>query len=296
MIKFLTCHCKKLLIGLFFVFQTIIGQELQEVAKLPKVINESSGIEMATKNTFWTFNDSGDKSRLFEIDKQGNLLRTVRIKNAHNRDWEDITRDTEGNLYIGNIGNNRNASRDLKIFKVKNSDLLKNTTVEASVISFFFEDQKAYPPKGNKMNFDCEAMFWANGNLYLFTKHRSYPTATNVYKIAAKPGNHSAKKIGTFKTGKKDGKKNAYGGFWITGGDISPDGKKICLVNEDKLYVFYDFKNDDFFGGKSKIFDLGKKTQKEAVCFGSNKEVFITDEYWSRSKKGGKLYKLKLDF
>lgn len=276
------------------IISDLSSQDLKLVTKLPSLVDETSGIEAVDKNSFWTFNDSGGNSEIYQIDIHGKLLRTLKIYNGWNRDWEDMSKDDKGNLYIGNIGNNSNATKDLTIFKISNPEKTESDSTSAMIISYFYEDQVSYPPSTNKRNYDCEAMFWYKTNIYLLTKHRSFPTATNLYKIPAKKGNHKAKKIDTFYTGKKSGKPNDFGKFWVTSAAISPDGKKMCMINENKLWVFYDFKKDHFFQGKYIKIKLGDRTQKEAVCFVTNDKIFITDEYIKKKNSGGNLYKLKL--
>lgn len=271
------------------------SQELELVAKLPRLINESSGVEISSENHIWTFNDSGGNAELYLIDTIGNLLKTLKITNSWNRDWEDITKDNSGNFYIGNIGNNSNSTKDLTIFKIPNPEKVQSDEVTATIISFSFEDQTEFPPSQDYMNFDCEAMIWHNDNIYLFSKHRSFPTATNLYRIPATEGEHIAKKIGTFYTGKKYGTPKDYGSHWVTAVAISPNGKKICLINGSKLWIFSNFEDDNFFDGECIEIDLGENTQKEGVCFVSDDLIYITDEYWLRSDIGGNLYKLNLN-
>ena len=286
--------CQFIILFIFLNNTSLWSQELKKKAKLPKFIHESSGIESDENNHFWTFNDSGGNSEIYQIDVDGNHLRTLKISNGWNRDWEDITKDKKGNLYIGNIGNNSNASKDLTIFKIPNPNDIKSDSVSAKIISFYFEDQVSFPPSKKHMNFDCEAMFWFNQHIYLFTKHRSSPMATNSYKIPAKAGKHKAKKIDTFFTSKKSKKRNDFGKFWVTSAAISPNGERMCLINGSKLWLFYDFKKDHFFDGKHIKIDLGKTTQKEGVCFTSNDKIYITDEFSGKNKRGGNLYSLKL--
>lgn len=282
-----------LLFGLMII-SNVSSQDLKLVTKLPSIVDETSGIEAVDKNSFWTFNDSGGNSELYQIDIKGKLLRTLKIYNGWNRDWEDMTKDDKGNLYIGNIGNNSNATKDLTIFKIPNPEKIEADSTSARIMSYFYEDQDSFPPPSDKLNFDCEAMFWYKNHIYLLSKHRSFPTASNLYKIPAKAGNHKAKKIDTFYTGKKSGKSKDLGKYWVTAAAISPDGKKMCMINENKLWVFYDFKKDHFFKGKHIKIKLGKRTQKEAVCFVTNELIFITDEYNKNKKTGGNLYKIKL--
>jgi hypothetical protein len=273
----------------------LLGQDLITIAKLPSIINESSGIEETGENSIWTFNDSGGSAELYHCDTIGNLLRTLKINNAWNRDWEDITQDLEGNMYIGNFGNNNNTNKDLTIFKIQNPDKILTDTTSANKISFLFEDQYSFPPSRDSLNFDCEAMFWFKKNLYLFTKHRTLPMATNLYRIPDIAGHHVAKKIGAFYTGKASGSEHQLFDYWITAADISPDGTRICLVSGNKLWVFYDFSGDNFFDGKHVKIDLGGNTQKEAVCFVTNNVLYISDEYWTNRGMGGNLYKINID-
>ena len=282
------------LLGLFFP-KDLVSQSLELLAELPSMVHESSGIIASGEDKFWTFNDSEGEPELYQFDLKGNQIRTLKIFNAWNRDWEDICRDDKGRVYIGNIGNNANTNTDLRIFVIPDPDKVSEEAVFAEVISFSYEDQTAFPPSSDSMNFDCEAMIWLNNNIYLFTKHRSPPWATNVYRIPARSGHHTARKIRTFLTGEAKAYENEPADYWITAADVSPDKGKVCLLSHNKLWVFYDFTGDDFFGGKSKIYEFDESTQKEAVCFINNEELFITDEYQFIFRRGGNLYRFKID-
>ena len=126
--------CSLLAAGMLLSTLTMNGQDLRLVTQLPKKVHETSGIELTGPDQIWTFNDSGGEPELYLCDTSGQLLRTVRIQNAWNRDWEDITQDDAGNFYIGNIGNNNNSNTDLTIFKITNPDATSDSVVEAEVI------------------------------------------------------------------------------------------------------------------------------------------------------------------
>lgn len=112
-------------------------------------------------------------------------------------------------------------------------------------------------------------------HLYLCTKNRTVPFdgKTHLYRLPDAPGEYIAEKIGTFDTGG-----SLFLNFWITAADIRPDGSRLCLLSSDKMWVFYGFTGDDFFGGQVLRFDLPPTTQKEAVCFLTETELYITDE------------------
>jgi hypothetical protein len=50
--------------------------------------------------------------------------------------------DKEGNLYIGDFGNNENKREDLCIYKIAKDSLLKNTTKASYKVSFDPEQKK----------------------------------------------------------------------------------------------------------------------------------------------------------
>lgn len=271
-------------------FNLLHSQSLRTIVKLSSQVEETSGIEETGKNEIWTFNDSGGTAQLFKTDTLGNILKIVDINGAWNRDWEDIAKDDNGNFYIGNIGNNSNSETDLTIFKIPNPDLASGNSVEANVIYFSYPDQYNFPPADDKRNFDCEALVWYEGYLYLCSKNRTAPFdgITHLYRLPDEPGTYTAEKISSFDT---DG--NDTFTYWITAADISPDGSKFALLSSDKMWIFYDFSGDDFFSGSSIQINFPSSTQKEAMCFVSNSEVYITDESWDPD--GLRLYSLVFD-
>ena len=267
-----------------------VAQTFTTLATLPLEIPEASGLEITGPNELWTFNDSGGEAILYGCDTMGNLFRTIELTNAWNRDWEDITQDNQGNLYVGNFGNNDNDETDLSIFKIPPPGSIAGDMVMAEVITFAYEDQTAFPPPDDSQHFDCEALCWFQGQLYLFTKDRSDPFAgeTHLYRLPDTPGTYTAERIGTFVHGGDIAQLN-----WITAADLSPDGSKLALLSTDKLWLFHDFSGDDFFGGQYLRIDLPFVSQKEAVCFASETRLLITDELVG-GLLGGKLYALDI--
>lgn len=282
-------NCMKKIIS-FFSFLLLIScqnfGQLTFVADLPKSLKEVSGVEFIDKTNYvWIINDGGNKSELYKISKKGNIKKDIKIK-SKNKDWEDLTSDEKGSLYIGDFGNNGNYRKDLRILKI-NKKQLKKKSVEPDKIEFYFENQKEFPPKKENMYFDCEAFFYFKKHLYLLTKsrvHKKYGK-TFLYKIPAKKGKHIAKLIGEFENCNDLE-------CWITSADISSDGKKVVLLSQKNILIFTDFKDDDFFSGKLKIIELKHRTQKEGICFKNNNTLLITDE--KAHGEGGNLYELKL--
>jgi hypothetical protein len=249
---------------------------LRKVTTLPSIVQETSGIEISNPLCIWTHNDCGGEPELYKIDTFGTLIKTIVIKNAQNTDWEDMTSDGKS-YYIGDIGNNANSRKDLKIYKIPNPENIAGDNVEAEIISFSYSNQNQFPPDNAYKNFDAEALISFDSSLYIFSKNYTNPFTgyTYLYKIPAKPGQHLATLLDSFKTG--IGYKEQW---WVTAADMSPDAKKLVLLSSDKLFVFTDFTSDNFFKGKMKTIDLGSFTQKEAIAFYTNTEFYITDEYF----------------
>ena len=271
------------------------AQPLEHITELPDKLFESSAVETANDGTIWTLNDSGGEAAIYKCDLFGNISRTVYLNGRQNRDWEDMCRDDEGNIYVGDIGNNSNNYRYLYIYKIPDPDLHQKGKTDSEEIRFYFEDQKSYPPRQKNRNFDCESMFWFNDSIYLLTKHRTMPMATNLYVIPAKPGKYVAKKRGHFKTGQAATDEHPFFDYWICSADISPDGKKVALLTGNKVWIFHSMNGSNFLDGHYELIPLGPNTQKEALVFKNNDELWITDEYWRDRKKGGNLYCLKLE-
>ena len=96
----------------FFVFSFIFFScntgDLKVIIDLPLTLSEVSGLETDTNtDLLWMVNDSGNKPILYGLNLAGDIIKSIKI-NAKNRDWEDLTTDPEGNIYIGNFGNNDN--------------------------------------------------------------------------------------------------------------------------------------------------------------------------------------------
>ena len=277
------------LFALSFCTNADSNADFTTLFELPQIIKESSAVEVTeNSNLIWTLQDRGNDSEIFGLDNKGKIAQRATILNIKNVDWEDLTSDKEGNLYIGDFGNNKNDRQDLAIYKLAAADLTQKEINISSKISFYLPEQKAFPPKKSNRIFDVEAFFIFKNNFYLFTKNRSskFDGITSLYRVPNKPGNHAAALISSFKTCEN------FNHCAITSADISPNGQTIALLSSDQVWLFSHFKNDDFFKGKMKNIQLPTFTQKEGICFVDENTIYITDE--KDKKTGGNLYKLNL--
>jgi hypothetical protein len=236
--------------------------KITKIGKLPAVANESSGLANAKRpDSFWTHNDSGGKPELYEIDEKGKLLSVRPVTNASNVDWEDLAEDNDGNVFIGDFGNNGNARKDLTIYKLPKDQLT------AEKITFSYTSQTEFPPSQEKRYYDSEAFFHYNSQLYLFSKNRSTKDdLVHLYKLSDRPGNYQLSATDSISINTQ-----------VTSADISPDGKTFALLTYGKVLLFSIENGEVNFKRPLGCFRMVKK-QAEALLFLNNNHIMITNE------------------
>jgi hypothetical protein len=236
--------------------------KVSKIGRLPAIVDESSGLARNEKSgSFWTHNDSGGKPELYEVDKEGNLLSTRSVTEARNVDWEDLAQSSDGTLYIGDMGNNNNARRNLTIYT------LPPDGSPTSTITFNYADQKDFPPAREKLNFDCEAFFYHNDYLYLFSKNRSKPAQTvKLYALPASPGNYTIA-----------AQDSVLISTQVTSADINPSGTTFALLTYGKILLFGVSHGIINFKNPQDCIKIGKM-QAEAIIFLNDNDLMITNE------------------
>jgi len=265
------------------------SDDLKILYSLPKKLKEVSGITYFSETKIlYTLEDSGNDNKVYALNSDGKIGKTITITNAVNVDWEDITKDKNDNLYIGDFGNNDNKRQDLCIYKVNKKELDKDNAVAEYKVSFSYPEQNEFPPKKKELFYDVEGFFEYQNYFYLFTKNRSkgFDGTAFIYKILNAPGTQKAIKIGELKTC------DNYNHCVLTSASISPDGKKIALLSHDKVVLLQNFQGDLFHKGTQTEISLNHFSQKESVAFKDNTTLLIADE--KTGKLDGNVYELKL--
>ena len=281
---------KRPLLLLFLTVQVGCSQIgiLDQMAPLPRSLNECSGMVSYDGKSVWVLEDGGNADKLRKLDTQGQLLASLEVKNGRNEDWEALTKDHKGYLYIGDFGNNSNERKDLVVYRVPDPNTAVGDSVLAEKIEFSYPDQHKFPPKKSKRNFDVEAFFHFGDSLYLITKNRAEPfdgTAT-VYRIPDVPGAYQAETLARLTL--CDDARTCI----ITDAALSPKGDRLVLLSYGKLFVYEAFSPSRLGQQKGRMIELKTNTQLEAVCFASDTLLYLADE---RSLgRGGYLYRLPL--
>jgi len=258
---------------------------------LPKKLKEVSGIALShDKNIIWAIEDQGNKNMVYGLNRQGKQVADVLVENAENNDWEDITKDAQGNIYIGDFGNNDNNRQNLAILKLDLQDASQKTTKTIQTTKFHYEGQTEFPPKKSNWLYDCEAFVEMNGNFYLFTKNRSkgFDGTFLVFQVPNKEGEFEAKLIGKLKLAGK------YSDAAITSAAINSTNDKIVLLTHKNIHVLSGFTADNFNTAKIEKVPLNHNSQKEAIVFLDDKTLLIADE--KDKETGGNVYRFEFDF
>ncbi|MFB0944910.1 MAG: hypothetical protein QMB24_01935 [Spirosomataceae bacterium] len=231
--------------------------KISKIGKMPIQVDESSGLETAGENEFWTHNDSGGEAKLYKITSEGKLLDSLEVDGAKNVDWEEVTQDDKGNLYVGDFGNNRQSRKDLTIYKINGN--------KTERITFRYADQTAFP--ANPPKFDCEAMFWHQDSLYLFTKNYTKKNhVTQLYALPDKAGDYEISPKGSWEIE-----------TMVTAADISPNGKEFALLTYGKVLIFNIVNDKIDFSSPRTCFKTRLK-QTEAIIYKNDRELIFSNE------------------
>jgi hypothetical protein len=237
-------------------------------------LNETSGL-VKQNNNFWSHNDDTDR-KIYRIDTASTAIyQRVTISNSTNIDWEDIT-SGNGHIFVGDVGNNGGNRTNLRFYKIPESDITDSTmSVNAGIINFTYSDQVDFTVNHNNNFYDCEAFFFMNDSIHMFTKGW-VNRWTKHYVLPADTGNQIAQLVDSFNVG-----------CLVTSAAIQGDSVIVLLglnysgTNSCYLWVHNKFSGLDFFSGNNRRFYLGNAFsigQMEAICFTDTNKGFITNE------------------
>ncbi|MDO7846118.1 hypothetical protein Q5H92_07120 [Hymenobacter sp. M29] len=238
--------------------------KVQKIGRLPRSMRESSGLARAdTLATFWTHGDGGTLAQLTQFGLPGAVRRRLDLAPLPNVDWEDLARDAVGRLYIGDFGNNRSQRLDLAIYRLS----LRGGRPVVDTIAFRYPDQRAFPPGRGRRNFDCEAFYWYQDSLHLFSKDRSRRQLTKHYVLPARPGRYVAALRDSIRLGRP-----------ITAADISPDGRTVALLGYGGVFFLTNAPGRRLFDGPKRFRALPRTGQAEGLVFESDSVFLVSNE------------------
>ena len=272
-----------LILVLLFTNTMDFGQK-KKITKLPEHLKEISGLTFLNDTVLVAHNDSGNYPSLYFLNLQGKQIHKVTVENATNKDWEDITSDGKGNIYVGDIGNNDYNRTDLCIYKISGKEILTKETIKAEKINFSYPDQKLFPPDKKDFHYDSEGIAFSNDSIYIYTKCCTEPWdgKSYCYTLPCKAGTYKANKKYELVIGKTGWWKDA-----VTAVEIKNQKHYLLTYNRIVIYELID--------GKI-LFDtrilLGTISQNEALAINSKGLIYMADEK-NKLLGGGYLYSIK---
>ena len=278
---------------LLIIFSCSNGQEkaeyenaiILETIVLPKIINETSGLEILNE-VFITHNDSGGEPSLYFFNLNGEIINFIRLEEKsfweiYNNDWEDVTAD-EDYIFIADTGNNFGNRENLNIIKVKTTDFSIDGKIDIS-----YEDQETFIPRP-KHKYDAEALFLIEDKIAVLSKDRS-KLFTDLYLIDKES---NSKQV-------LESKVTYNVNSLITGGDYNKEMSLLALVSYNSkgnqfLILFEDFNLENLAEKKFTKFKIPlESAQIEAV------KIIDNDTFWITSEDEGigspYMYKVKVE-
>jgi hypothetical protein len=174
-------------------------------------IKESSGLAAgrAHPGVYWTHNDQ-DEPRVFAVDaRTGETVATITLRGVGEpRDMEAISVGPDGNVYVGDIGDNLNGSWDhVWIYRFPEPKELKDATVRATQFTVKYAD--------GARNAEAMMVHPTTGRVYIASKNEDGGGLYEGPATLTASGTNVFRRIGEVP--------------WVTDGAFSPDGKELVL-------------------------------------------------------------------
>ncbi|MCM3901323.1 MAG: hypothetical protein ND866_06435 [Pyrinomonadaceae bacterium] len=236
-------------------------------------IKESSGLvaSRSTPGLFWTHNDSGDGPLIYAFNNRGDRKGVWRVVVAGARDWEDIAAGpgpdrSRSYLYIGDIGDNNERRFDIIVYRVPEPKVTAADISSTKRKPLVTESAEAIHLRYPDGKHDAETLMVhpVTGSIFIVTKVAF--ANPSVYEA---DGPVSSEKTITLKRLGELNIPSLLGGI-ITGGDISPDGRRVALCDYMQGYEIVLPDGAAFntiWTQPLKPIDLGKRKQGEAIAY-----------------------------
>jgi hypothetical protein len=265
-----------------------------------KKLDEASGIQAISSGDFLLHNDEGRK--LFIIDPIGKHRGRIRVNNAKNKDWEDITRVTgeQGPLIvIGDTGDNRAGRKSVRLYFVPEPAPDAATGTYPDELDPVHRLKVRYPD--GPRDVESIAFDAASGMILLLSKRNNPPrlygidleralaeTEVEAEFLAEVPGFRPPTQQDLLRSPRR--------GMWVsqpTGMDISADGRLAAVLTYRSLYVFKRASDETWaeaFQHEPSEYIGPPGVHDEALSFSHDqKSIYVTTE-----RRPAPLYRLDL--
>ena len=176
-------------------------------------ISESSGLAASRvhEGVYWTHNDSAHTPAVYAVDgRTGRTVATVTLQGVAMRDVEGVSVGPDGDVYVGDIGDNRDGTwPQVWIYRFSEPKKLADTSLTPTRYTVQYSDG----PR------DAESLMVhpKTGRVYIASK-----SSEGKGGLYAGPSTLSAQAVNTFE-------RVADIDLWATDGAFSPDGTRLVL-------------------------------------------------------------------
>ncbi|WP_455351100.1 WD40 repeat domain-containing protein [Streptomyces sp. SYSU K217416] len=175
-------------------------------------ITESSGLaaSRAHPGVYWTHNDSDDGPYVYAVDsKTGRTVARVTLTGVGTpRDVEGISVGPDGQVYVGDIGDNLGGSWDhVWIYRFPEPKVLRDATVRATQFTVRYAD--------GARNAEALMVHPKTGRVYIASKSEENGGLYEGPAALTASGSNTFRRVADVP--------------WVTDGAFSPDGKRLVL-------------------------------------------------------------------
>lgn len=231
-----------------------------------KVVREPSGLVKSRRHPgiYWTHGDSGTSPQIFAFRDTGEVVATVQLSGAPNSDWEDIAIDDKGNLYIGDIGNNKQVFPARFIYVLPEPD---PTAAHPEPVPWARRWKFKYP----RDRFNAESLYVRDGQMHILNiGEKEKPT---IYRLAPTAEDECELEAVTHLS------------IWLAqGADVSPDGRWLVVCTGAAAWLA-ELDEEGKPRKDRKLLQIRyPQCSAEACCFDGDNILILTEK--------GKLYRI----
>jgi hypothetical protein len=245
-----------LLLGLAALCAADVEPAVREVGRIHvKSLNEASGLirSRSDDGLYWTHNDGNDAA-IYAIHADGTVIARLKV-NAKFRDFEDIAADADGNLYLGDIGDNKRQRKHVTVYRISEPE--PRAGAKVAVIDTW----KLRLPGGAC---NCESLFVRDEYGYVISKRQPGERAI-MYRFSLRQ-----QKEQTLETVCELPIDRP-----VTAADISADGRWLAVLSQQQLTIFQ--VGDDISKVSiARTFPI-PPIQAEGCCFNSDGVLVIAE-------------------
>lgn len=219
-------------------------------------ITESSGLAASRLHPgiYWTHNDSDDGAFVYAVDsRSGETVATLTLRGiGAPRDVEGISIGPDGNVYVGDIGDNLDGSwSHVWVYRFPEPKQLRNATVDTTQFTVKYAD--------GPRNAEALMVHPTTGRVYIASKNED---GGGLYEGPARlsaGGTNVFRRVGEVP--------------WVTDGAFSPDGKELVLRSYFSARA-YEWKPDGRLGADRAV-RAPFQGQAESVTYTADGEAMM---------------------